>query len=68
MMVGGWPVCGSSFYTPKINMEPKHEGLVQICSDDVPLQTGDLQVPAVHFPGCTYKKEISTTNIRPLDR
>ena len=33
----------------KINMKPKNEGL----EDDVPFQTGDFQVPAVNFLGCT---------------
>ena len=31
-------------------MESKNEGL----EDDFPFQTGDFQVPAVHFPGCTH--------------
>ena len=29
-------------------MEPENEGL----EDDFLFQIGDLQVPAVHFPGC----------------
>ncbi len=33
----------------EINMEPEDEGL----EDDFPFQTGDFQVPAVNFPGCT---------------
>ena len=33
-----------NYVTLKINMERKKEGLVQICSDVYPFQTGDLQV------------------------
>ena len=29
---------------------PKIAGLLRV--DDVPFQTGDVQIPAVHFPGC----------------
>ena len=36
----------------KINMEPKNG----VLEDDFPFQTGDFQVPAVNFPGCTRSR------------
>ncbi len=44
---------------PKINMEPKLVGL----EDDFPFQTGDFQVPALHFPGCQKKRCWCSTTI-----
>ena len=43
-------------------MEPKNGGL----EDDFPFQTGDFQVPAVHFPGCNPPTQIQAIcGVRP---
>ena len=36
----------------KINMEPENDGL----EDDFPFQMGDLEVPAVNLPGCSFRE------------
>ena len=43
-------------------MEPKNGGL----EDDFPFQTGDFQVPAVNFPGCTPRLAGNLSDNMPL--